>query len=610
MHRRLHFVGPLLLACFLATAWAPAHAQSFWGLTKKKTKPNTFKIVELTLRGGYPDVSPEFSLFEQKQSYKSLVQKLRKIENDASVKAVLFRISGLAVGMAKAVGISQAIQQLSNAGKRTYALLETSSTTDYMVALGCQSVSMVPGGMLYLPGVRIESLYYKNLLARLGLEGDFVTIGAFKTAPEPFMREKMSDAARKQLNRLVGDMYGYMVETIAAHRRVTTDKAPRGMTQDEVKAAIDQGLHSGVTAKKFHLVDHVLSHAGLRKLVKKEVPTRPLQVVTNYGKSKRQAPTSIFSLFSMLMESKKKKIDPNKPKIAVIYAQGPIYYGSPSPGWGNSESEIWSDSMVKTINKVSKLKNLRAVVLRVNSPGGDALASDIIWKRLERLKQRVPLFVSMGNVAASGGYYIAMGADVLLAQPTTITGSIGVFGGKLVMKQTMNKIGVNVQTVSRGKHSGIFSQFSKFSDSERATLKKMLDRVYDTFTKKAAKGRKMTQKQLLAYAGGQVWTGRQAKQAKLIDRLGGLQDALLLAHKRTNLKPGKASVVTYPRPMSFFERLQSVSSVGQPQRLPYAYQQLLQTIMGIAMPQLHRMRLLLQPQRSIFLWQPTPRIRW
>lgn len=610
MHKRFRLLWPLLVASFLVTPWNNAQAQSFWGLTKKKTKPTKFKVVELKLRGGYPDTSAEMSLFEKRNSFKGLVKKLRKIENDPSIKAVLFRISGLAVGTAKAVGISQAVQRLTQAGKRTYALLETSSTTDYMVALACQKIAMVPGGMLYIPGVRIESLYYKNLLARLGLEGDFVTIGAFKTAPEPFMREKMSDSQRKQMNRLIGDMYSYMVETIASRRRITTGKAPRSMTQDEVKAAIDKGLHNDVSAKKAHLIDMVTSHTALRKFIKKDVPSRPLRFVTSYGKTKRQAPTSIFSLFSMLMRSNKKKLSPNKPKIAVIYAQGPIYYGSPNAGWGSSETEIWSDSMVKTINKISKLKNLRAVVLRVNSPGGDALASDIIWKRLEALKKRVPLFVSMGNVAASGGYYIAMGADVIMAQPTTITGSIGVFGGKLVMKQTMNKLGVNIQTVSRGKHSGIFSTFSKFSPSERATLKAMLNQVYDTFTKKAAKGRKMTQKQLLKYAGGQVWTGRQAKKAKLIDRLGGLQDALLLAHKRTGMKPGQAAIVSYPRPMSFFERLQAVSSAEQPQRLPYAYQKLVQTIMGIAMPQLHRLRLLVQPRRSIFLWQPISKIRW
>lgn len=600
-----------LLSLCLAFFCVPVPAQSFWGLNTTKPASTQFLVAEVVLRGDFPDVQ-EFSLFEKKQTYRGFLNQIKKIEADAQVKAVLFRMGGLRLGMAKALEMSQAITRLHKAGKRTYALLETASATDYIVALGCQKMAMVPGGMLYIPGIRAESLYFKKLLQKLGMEGDFVTIGDFKTAPEPFLRETMSDAQRKQLHRLIDDLYTFLVEHIANHRYHATATPARKLTQDEVKAAIDIGLLKASSVLSHHLVDAVLSREAFRQKILQEVPARPLQFTTRYGKQKKQAPTSIFSLFSMLMQPQKNKVDPQKPKIAVIYAQGPIYYGAPPSSWMASETEIWSDEMIKTLNQVSQLKNLRAVVLRVNSPGGDALASDLIWKRLEQLKKQVPLFVSMGNVAASGGYYIAMGADVLVAQPTTITGSIGVFGGKLVLQQTMEKIGISVQIVSRGKHAGIFSTFSKFSESERAVLQQMLLRVYETFTKKAAQGRKMTHAQLLAHAGGQVWTGRQAKQIRLVDTLGSLQDTLQIAMKRTGLTLDKTLFVTYPRPKGIFEALQSLSSAAPSPASPLGLALLrLQSVLAVTgLPQLYRLRLLFTPQRSVFLWSPLPQFTW
>lgn len=600
----------LILSIFWSVGFMPRSAQALWGLNTSKPAQTPFTVVEIVLRGNYPDVF-EFSLFEKKQSYGQFLRKLQKMEKDPQVKGVLFRMGGLRVGMAKALGMSQAIRRLQQAGKRTYALLETVSATDYIVALGCEKIAMVPGGMLYMPGIRAEALYFKKLLQTLGMEGDFVTVGDFKTAPEPFMRETMSESQRKQLTRLIDDLYNTLVHTIASHRHHANAAPMRKLTQDEVKAAIDVGLHSDQSALTYHLIDKVFSRQQIRNQMLQNIPSRPLTFATKYGQVKKQAPTSIFSLFSMLMQPKKNTLDPQKPKIALIYAQGPIYYGAPPASWMSSETEIWSDAVIKTLDEVSALKNLRAVVLRVNSPGGDALASDLIWKRLEQLKKKVPLFVSMGDVAASGGYYIAMGADVLVAQPTTITGSIGVFGGKLVMVQTMEKIGISVQTIGRGKHAGIFSTFTKFSASERTVLRQVLHQIYDTFTKKAAQGRKMTHEQLLTHAGGQVWTGRQAKQLHLIDALGGLQDTLQIAMKRTGLTTEQALIITYPRPKGFLEALKSLSSTDAP-TLPYghALSRLQQLFSTVALPQLYRLRLLLTSRNSVFLWSNVPNVSW
>lgn len=585
-----------LAAALILTFSAQSHAFLGFG-SKKKPKPK-FYIVEMALSGAYPDRGNDLSLFGSKKSYPRLLKRLKQIQEDVRVKAVIFRFGGLSVGFAKAEGIRSAIQALNKAGKMTFAMLESSTSTDFVAAMGCKKIYMTPAGMLYMPGMRAEQLYFKGLLDKLGVKADFVTVGNFKTAPEPYMKKEMSEAQRKQLNRLIGDLYNYMVEVIAAGRK---------LKKKDVKAAIDKGLMLPSDAKSAGLIDGTSYLNAIHKEIKATVSLRPLLLVRNYGKVKKKQPTSIWSLMSLIFSRKAPKLNPNKPKIAVVYAQGAISYGNAPDSFPGSDDGIYSNELIKTLEKVRKLKNVRAVVLRVNSPGGSALASDLIWRKLEEIKQRVPLFVSMGNVAASGGYYIAMGADMIVAQPTTITGSIGVFGGKMVLRQTMAKVGITVQSVSRGKHSGIFSTYSKFSESERASLQAMLNKIYEIFTKKAAKGRKMKHADLLKLAGGQVWTGRQAQKAGLVDRLGSLQDTIKLVIKRTGLKT-KPQIVNFPRPKSFFEALQKMSSTKPATPAPYGWVRLLQRFSKIAPGKLKHLQPLFSSPTPVLMYSPVPNI--
>lgn len=575
----------------------PSHA--FFGFTQTKKKKPKYFVVEMTLKGAYPDKTQEAGLFSEKKSYDRLLRRIRRIRKDRRVHTVIFRMGGLAVGFAKADGIRRAIESLHKAGKRTIAVLQSSATPDYLAAIGCQRIVMTPAGMLYIPGVRAEQLYFKDLFQKIGVQADFVTVGAFKTAPEPFVRNSMSDAQKKQLGRLLGDLYAYMLERIATSRK---------LDKNALKATINRALLLPKDAKKSGLIDEVSYLVDLRKKLKKSIPLRPLHFVQGYGKIKRKRPTSIWSLFSWFFKRKPSKINPTKPTIAVIYASGSIQYGSSPGGWSNQSSTgIYSDDFIATLRKVQKIKNLRAVVLRINSPGGSALASDLIWRKLEQIKKRVPLFVSMGNVAASGGYYMAMGADAIVAQPTTITGSIGVFGGKIVLRGTMKKLGVSVQSVSLGKHSGIFSMYSIFSPSERAALQTSMNRIYSIFTTKAAKGRKMKLPALLKLAGGQVWTGRQALKNGLVDKLGSLDDTIRMAVQRTGLKI-KPQIVRYPRPKSFFETLTKVSSAQGSPSTPYAVVRWFQHAMKIAPQHAEQLRPLVSTPMPVLMWSPIPKI--
>jgi protease-4 len=514
---------------------------------------------------------------------------------------VIFRLGGLTVGLSKAEAIHKAILALRKAGKQTFAMLEAGSSPDYLVAMACDKIYMPKSGMLILPGLRSESLYFKKMMDRFGLLGDFITVGDFKTAPEPFLRDAMSDAQRRQVSAILDDLYQYMVSLIATHRKLPTEKA---------KALLDQGIWSPEDAKKAGLIDDVLYLNDLEKQIRAAWKGETVQFLANYAIKKRERPTNLWSMFSMILNPKKASTAGAQPKIAVVYAEGTIYYGSAPRGLFSEETDIWSDALIKTLEKVRKMQNLRAVILRVNSPGGSALASDLMWRKLEQIKRKVPLYVSMGDVAASGGYYIAMGADTIVAQPTTITGSIGIFAGKVVLRGAMDKLGITVQSISRGKNAGMFSAFEAFSTSERDALRQMLQQAYTDFVNKAAKGRKMKPEALLKLAGGRVWTGRQAHAKGLVDKLGDLNDTIEWAIQRTGLKV-RPQIVNFPRPKGFFEMLQEVSSRDQ-STLPFAAQRLFTWLATLPTPLTAPLHFLLRTQaqkQHLLMYHPIPSIR-
>ncbi len=586
-------LGLLPFLLFLSIVLVATPSYALWGFSSKaKKKKIPFKVAVIHLSGAYPDKDTSLKLFSPKKSFENLVHRINRAKRDAKVKAVLLLFGNMQIPAAKADEIRRLVLELRQSGKKVYALLDSASTAGYLIATACEKIFMVSTGMLYLPGLSSEMLYFKKMLDNIGLIGDFVTIGDYKTAPEPFLRETMSPAQREQMTLLLTDLYETIVKTIAQARKIPTAT---------VKKAIDRALLTPKDALKYRLIDKTTYLKELQQWMLGQIKARPLQFVFNYAKKGVKKPSSLWAMLSMLWRSPQSNLKNSLPKIALIYANGAIHYGS-KPG-GFDDSGIWSHDFIKILDKVKKIKNLKAIVLRVNSPGGSALASDLIWKKLEELKEKVPLFVSMGNIAASGGYYISMGADLLFADPMTITGSIGVFGGKVVWKKTFAKLGINVQSISIGQHSKIFSPFKLFSLSERQVLKSMLERVYKDFVSKAAKGRNMPVNTMLQLAAGRVWTGKQAQKFKLVDKLGGLLDTLKAAKKRTGLLGKKVQLVIFPKQKGFFESLQALSSTQQ-KSLPYAQKYLLSPIF-MRFPQIQQtLRLFAHRKTQILLWTP------
>ena len=530
------------LVLVLVAAPLAANAQD------KTAKKDGAKLARIVLKGSLSEGSSAPGLFgELEENLHKMIDRINRVAKDDRVKGLVLDIRGAGLGRGKVAEIREAIGNVRKAGKKVYATMDSGMGAQYLIASACDEIVMPPSGMLVVAGVRAEVSHYKGLLDKLGVKADFIHMGRFKGAAEPFMREKMSPEVRKQFELVIDDLYTSMVKTIAADRK---------MDEAKVRKLIDQGLYTADTAKAAGLIDRVAYEDEFKAEMAKALGTEKLGLINKYGKKKVDTDFSGFGGMMKLMQALmgvevKKPSAPNK--IAVVYAVGAIVDGASEQSLFGGSS-LGSSTMVKALRKANEDKSVKAIVLRVNSPGGSALASDLIWREIERIDK--PIIASMGDVAASGGYYISMGTDKILVEPGTITGSIGVVGGKMTMGGLFNKVGVNTDVISRGKNSGWMSTDTPFSDSERKAVRATMEAIYKQFTTKAAEGRGMKLEKLESLAEGRIWTGQQAVKNGLADEIGTLADAIKLAKKEAGLKDSdKTDLLQLPKQKSFFDQL-------------------------------------------------------
>ena len=504
-------------------------------------------VVRFSLKGEYPEgVSDDGPFGEMQPTLGKLMDRLNEAKADKEVKAVWLRIEDLELGRGKINEVRSAIAAIRKSGKPVYAELVSADTGAYLVASACDFIYMPSSGDLALPGVRLEMMFYKGLLDKLGLKYDMLHMGKFKGAAEPMTRTTMSEPLRESLQSIVDDTYDHMVETIAKDRH---------LPDYTVKSLVDEGLFSAADAKDAGLIDEVIYTDEFEKSLGERLKLSKVDIDKAY-KKKQAEDYSGLGGFMKLMEAfsggkKAESSNSKKQKIAIVYAVGEINEGRSSSSFLGG-STLGSTTMVEAINKAFDDPKVVAVVLRVDSPGGSATASDLIWHATQAGKK--PLVASMGNVAGSGGYYIAMGAKKIYAEPATITGSIGVLGGKLVTDGLYAKLGLSTEVVSRGKNSGIFSA-SAFTPEERKIWLRHMEETYHEFVGKAAQGRHMDVSKVEALAQGRVYTGRQAKKLGLIDEVGTLKDAVAEAKKLAGLKAdADVDLLVLPESKSFFEQ--------------------------------------------------------
>src|SRR6266567_3827255 len=500
-------------------------------------------VLALKVSGSLPDYVPDDPLRKlfggQPQSLSSLLAQFRKAKVDKRISAVLLDIDMPEEGWAKAEEIRTAIADFRTSGKPVYAFMEMGLNKDYYVASACDKIFLPPPGDLFTIGLAADVMFFRGSLDKLGIYPDIFQIGKYKSAADMFTQKQMTDAHREFMNSLLDDLFGRFVEAIAKER----NKSP-----EEVKSLIDNAPYNAAQAKDAGLIDG----ASYRDEVEKELKKR---LGYNDGDELHIAKAGDYRQISQ------ESLGLNKgEKIAVVYAAGDIVSGKSDFG-GSGETTIGSDSLVKTLDEARDDKGVKAIVLRIDSPGGSGLASDIIWRAIESVKEKKPVVVSMSDVAASGGYYIACNANKIVAEPSTITGSIGVLAGKPVVKGQYDWIGVTNEYVLRGKNAGMFRESEKFSDTERAKFEEFLKTTYDDFISKVGKGRNKDKAYIDSIGQGRVWTGKQGKDNGLVDEYGGLDKAIEIAKQVANIPADKGvQRIIMPKPPTFLEELMSGGS--------------------------------------------------
>ncbi|MEV6985696.1 S49 family peptidase [Sphaerisporangium sp. NPDC051017] len=498
-------------------------------------------ILELDLTEGLaegPPSDPLGALLSMRKTRLSdVLEGLRRARKDPRVKGLVVKIGGRPLGLAQVQELRTAIVQLRAAGKLTVAFAETfgefgAGTVPYYLASAFEKVYLQPSGDVGLTGVSLEQRFLKNALGKIGVEYQIGQRHEYKTAANMYTQDHMTDAHRESAARIAESVIEQIVAGVAEGR---------GLPPERVRELIDQGPFIGTEALEAGLVDKLAYRDEVYDEIRSEGDL--LLYVSRYAKGPISG----------------KLPHPGERVVALIHGNGMIRLGrsgrSPLGGGG----AMGSDTISAAFRAARRDDSVRAVVFRVDSPGGSYVASDVVWREVVLTRKAgKPVIISMGDLAASGGYFVSMAADVIVAQPGTLTGSIGVFGGKPSVAELLDRIGVTSESVDVGANSGMFSPSRAYSEPQWQRVNAWLDRIYDDFVGKVAEGRGIGRDRAHDLARGRVWTGADAFDSGLVDQLGSLEDALGLARGRAGL-PQNAPVRTYPR-VHPLERLRPAES--------------------------------------------------
>jgi len=486
--------------------------------------------LQISLSGSIPEYVPNDGLedlFEVTSlDMHRIRQSFKMAAVDDRIKAIIIKINPLLTGYAKIQEIQQLITDFRASGKKVYAHLDFATTKEYYLATACDSIFIVPEGILLLTGIRAELTFYEGIFKKIGIEADFEHVGKYKNAPDTYTRQSMSDAQREVINNIIDSRYKEIIAVISEKRNISKDDVNQiinnlsGITPDEAVAN--------------NLVDGLKYYDDVVDLISDDQPSKI--GVAEYSE---------ISPASLGIQ--------DGPGIALIYCSGTITGGGDSndPVMGQT---MGADRVIRNLRAAADSKSIKAIILRIDSPGGSGTASDNIWNAIQYAREKKPVIASISDLGASGGYYIAMGADTIIAQSSSLIGSIGVFAGKFSLENLFKELGINTESVQRGKNAGIFSLTSKFSDSERKVIQKIIKDFYKNFVEKVSQSRKMSYDDIDLIAQGRVWTGENGVSNGLIDTTGGMTTAIKIAAEKAGITEDPKLMV-YPRKKSIFTQI-------------------------------------------------------
>jgi len=501
-------------------------------------------IVEITISGTLDDVGSATVTSSDAGSFRELLRLFATLGRDERVSAVMVRFGLVSAGPARLSELRDAMLRLRESGRTVHCHLESADSFTYWAAASaCERVTLSPAGILEMTGVATESYYLRDLLESVGIEADVLQVGEYKGAAEFLTRNDMSAATRETLEAILDTFSSQLVTGIAE---------ARGLDAATVADLIDEAPISPRRAAEVGLVDAVSYGDEAMTHLEGLLPGEP-EVNRHYVRDWREG--SRPSLLQVLAGDSDGP-RPTGPRVAVLYLGGAIVGGGGGSLFGR---QISLPTTRRALEEIREDEEIRALVVRIDSPGGSATASDEIWREIMRIRETRAVVISMGDVAASGGYYIAAAGTEILAEPATLTGSIGVVGGKLVISDLAEDLGAHPVVLRRGRNAGLSALSQPFSPSQREALRRTMVAVHDRFVECIVTGRVMDEGRVRELATGRVWTGEQALELGLVDAIGGLHEAIVLARELSDLELD-APVEAFPRPQSLVEQLEEVFS--------------------------------------------------
>lgn len=509
----------VILVIFLALVGGYVYMQ----FTREPYVPeNSFLKIDLAGK----IVDSEVSAFSKNPSIRDLWYHIKRAKIDTRIKGIVLKVSYIGTGFAKIEDIGRLIKDFRTSGKPVYAFIEYGGIKEYYLSTFADKVYLFKGGQLLLNGLAVEAMFLKNALSYLGIKADMFHIGEYKTASSLFTDERMTPAHKESFEKLLDDLYTATLEGIAANR---------GLDMAAVKNIFEETPILNRAYLDAKLIDNIIYEDEI------------------FNDSKKEHKTVSFNIYRQTTSPLPYE---GVKKIAVIFASGEIHSGK-SGGKSIFGGDIMgADTVARQLKRVRKNPSIKAVVLRIDSPGGSVIASDVIRRQVELVAGKKPLVISMSDLAASGGYWLSMSSSEVMALPQTITGSIGVVAGKFVLKGLYDKIGVSKEIVKTSKYADMYSDYREFNKAERDKMMSMMQNIYRSFLEMVGKHRKMKPEEVDKVARGRVWVAKTALELGLVDKLGGLDEAIEEAKNLAEIPAAEnVGMRVYPRKKSVMDMI-------------------------------------------------------
>jgi protease-4 len=489
--------------------------------------------LELLLKDEIVEGQPDYSIFARKTktALQDILEVLKRAGGDKRIIALSLTLQDLVIGWARLSDLRRALVSFRQNGKPIYCFMQEGGNAEYYLASACDQIFMPPSAHLNLVGLSAEVFFFRDLLDRFGIKPQIQAVGEYKSAAEMFTRTSMSQPAREQMETLLDDSYEELCRAVQG----------RGFSADESAGKINCGPYTAREALDKKLLDGICYPDEVSEKIKEK-----------FGKKVRRVEAHKYHAGEGFL---KQLFTFRRARIAIINVLGHIDSGESRRSQAG-RNVAGAETIIQFLDHANKSGRVRAVVLRIDSHGGSGLASDLIWRKISLVGKSKPIVVSFGDVAASGGYYIAVPAALILSEPTSITGSIGVLAGKFVARELMSRLSVNRDSIQRGDHAAYESPFSEFSQDEFDRLSRRIQEFYrEDFLKKVAAGRKLSEESVDQVGRGRVWSGKRAKEHQLVDQIGGLLEAVQEAKRLARIpERKKVRVVHYHRRRRLWER--------------------------------------------------------